>query len=183
MKNSKALYISRIVFALLIIIMLMFPFASAGINIPRIFINEAMVIDLKYFVIGLLYAIDTVFYFTLSSKENKHQELNRVLEIIVTDSVLIILSSQGFIHPIVPIIMIFTQIVINAIKENADIQNKIMLNKTKNILMNVGITLTLFYNLPFELWNLKVSDFLIIVAIIIEMITLYQIIIKRKVMN
>ena len=35
----------------------------------------------------------------------------------------------------------------------------------------VGIVLTLFYNLPFELWNLKVSDFLLIVAAVMSIIS------------
>ena len=43
--------------------------------------------------------------------------------------------------------------------------------KAKTACLMVGIVLTLFYNLPFELWNLKVSDFLLIVACVLSIIS------------
>ena len=43
--------------------------------------------------------------------------------------------------------------------------------KLKTACMMVGITLTLFYNLPFELWNIKVSDVLLIIACILSIVS------------
>ena len=43
--------------------------------------------------------------------------------------------------------------------------------KWKTACLMVGITLTLFYNLPFEIWNYKVSDFLLIVAAVLSVIS------------
>jgi CDP-diacylglycerol--glycerol-3-phosphate 3-phosphatidyltransferase len=43
--------------------------------------------------------------------------------------------------------------------------------KMKTACLMVGIILTLFYNLPFELWNIKVSDFLLITATILSLIS------------
>ena len=37
--------------------------------------------------------------------------------------------------------------------------------------MNIGITFTLFYNLPFELIPLRVSDFLLAVAAILSVLS------------
>ena len=46
-----------------------------------------------------------------------------------------------------------------------------MSGKLKTACLMVGITLTLFYNLPFELWNLKVSDFLLIIAAVLSIVS------------
>ena len=43
--------------------------------------------------------------------------------------------------------------------------------KWKTACLMVGITLTLFYNLPFELWNFRVSDFLLIIAAVLSVIS------------
>ena len=43
--------------------------------------------------------------------------------------------------------------------------------KYKTACMMTGVTLTLFYNLPFELWNIKVSDVLLILACVLSVIS------------
>ena len=45
------------------------------------------------------------------------------------------------------------------------------LGKVKTASMMVGLVLTLFYNLPFELWNLRIADFLLILATILSVIS------------
>ena len=40
--------------------------------------------------------------------------------------------------------------------------------KLKTMSLMIGVSLTLFYNLPFELWNLKVADFLLVIAAILS---------------
>ena len=35
----------------------------------------------------------------------------------------------------------------------------------------VGISLTLFYNLPFELYNLRIADFLLFIATVLSIIS------------
>ena len=49
-----------------------------------------------------------------------------------------------------------------------------VLGKIKTILMMCGITLTLFYNLPFELINIKVSNILLTLACIMSVISAVQ---------
>ena len=46
--------------------------------------------------------------------------------------------------------------------------------KAKNIVFKIGITLTLFYNLPFELFNINVSDMLLIVGTVLAVISCIQ---------
>jgi len=43
--------------------------------------------------------------------------------------------------------------------------------KYKTACMMTGIALTLFYNLPFELLNLRVSDMLLVIATVLSVIS------------
>ena len=43
--------------------------------------------------------------------------------------------------------------------------------KLKTVIMMLGVTLMLFYNLPFELWTFKVSDALLIVAAVLSVVS------------
>ena len=47
----------------------------------------------------------------------------------------------------------------------------IKLGKLKTACLMTGIVLTLFYNLPFELFNLRVSDALLIVACVLSIVS------------
>ena len=54
------------------------------------------------------------------------------------------------------------------------------MGKYKTACMMTGIALTLFYNLPFELWNLKVSDMLLVVAMVLSVISGIQYYVNSK---
>ena len=47
----------------------------------------------------------------------------------------------------------------------------IKLGKLKTACLMTGIVLTLFYNLPFELFNLRVSDALLIIACVLSIVS------------
>ncbi|MBQ9011165.1 MAG: CDP-diacylglycerol--glycerol-3-phosphate 3-phosphatidyltransferase, partial [Bacilli bacterium] len=85
------------------------------------------------------------------------------------------LCAQGFIHPIIPVVIILRDTFVDSIKMVAGSKGNVVaaskLGKVKTACMMVGLVLTLFYNLPFELWNLKVSDFLLVLAAILSVIS------------
>ena len=43
--------------------------------------------------------------------------------------------------------------------------------KLKTIFMMCGVTLMLFYNLPFEIWGIRVADTLIMIATVLSIIS------------
>ena len=182
MNLPNKLTIARIIMTLFIIIILIFPFDAAGIELPKLFINESIVVDIKYFIAGFLFMLASVTDFLdghIARKYNLVTDFGKVMDAIadkvLVNSVLIILSSSGFIHPIIPVIVITRDIVVNSIKmvagNNGRVIAAIKSGKIKTICLMCGITLTLFYNLPFELWNIKVSDVLLIVAAILSLIS------------
>ena len=52
--------------------------------------------------------------------------------------------------------------------------------KLKTICLMVGISLTLFYNLPFELYNLRIADFLLFIATVLSIISGIQYYMQNK---
>ena len=185
MNLPNKITIFRIILAIFIIALLLFPFDSAGINLPQLYVNESIVINIKYLIAGVLFIIASLTDFIdghIARKYNLVTDFGKMMDAIadkiLVNSVLIILASTGFIHPIIPIIIIMRDTVVNSIKMIAGNKGKVVAaiksGKIKTALLMVGIVLTLFYNMPFELWNLKVADLLLIIAAIMSLISGFQ---------
>lgn len=185
MNLANKITISRMIITIFIIGILVFPFESAGINFPSLFINESIVVNIKYFIVGVLFIIalatdylDGYVAKTKNMVTETGKTLDNIADKILIDSVLIVLSSQGFLHPIIPVIVIARDYIVNAIR-NAALRNGktlkyVKTGKAKNLMLKFGITLTLFYNLPFELFNLNISDILLIVGTVLAVISCIQ---------
>ncbi len=179
MNLPNKITISRIIMTLVIIFILLFPFKAAGLEFPRIFINEELVIDLKYILAGFIFIIASLTDFVdgyIARKYNLITDFGKMMDAIadkvLVNSVLIILASTGFISPIIPVVVIIRDSVVNSIKMIVGNKGKVVAaiksGKLKTACLMTGITLTLFYNLPFELFNLKVSDVLLILACVLS---------------
>lgn len=165
----------RIIMTAFIVAILLFPFDSLGISSTRLFINEAVVVDLKYLIAGFLFIIASITDFIdgyIARKYNLITDLGKMLDAIadkfLVNSVLIILSAQGLIHPIIPVIIVtrdtFVDIIKMIVGNKQGVVAAIKSGKYKTAFLMIGITLTLFNNLPFELINIQVSDVLLIIA-------------------
>lgn len=175
----------RIILTVFIIVILLFPFDSLGISSTKLFINEAIVVDIKYFVAGGLFIIASITDFIdgyIAKKYNLITDLGKMLDAIadkfLVNSVLIVLASQGLITPIIPVIIVTIDAFVDAIKMIVgNKQNAVTIiksNKYKTSFLMIGIVLTLFNNLPFELINIKVSDVLLIIAAVLGIYSAIQ---------
>lgn len=182
MNLPNKITMSRIFLAIFIIIVLLFPFDAAGITLPKLFIDESIVVDLKYIIAGILFIIASLTDFVdgyLARKYNLVTDFGKMLDAIadkiLVNSVLIILASTGFISPIIPVIIIVRDSIVNSIKmiagNKGNVVAAIKMGKLKTMFLMVGIVLTLFYNLPFELYNIRVSDVLLIIACVLSIIS------------
>ena len=182
---------SRIILTIFILILLVFPFEEAGIKMPQLFINEMIVVDIKYPIAGVLFIIASLTDFIdgrLARKNNQVTDLGKMLDAIadkvLVNTILVALSASGFVHPIIPIVVIFRDEVVNSIKMVSGNKGKVVaaskMGKYKTACMMTGIALTLFYNLPFELLNLKVSDMLLVIAMVLSVISGVQYYIASK---
>ena len=97
------------------------------------------------------------------------------------------MAYQGFISVIIPIIIVLRDICVDALRA-LSAKNKVIIKaskwgKVKTIFMMCGLSLMLFYNLPFEVWGIYVADILIDIATILSVISgiLYFIHAKEKI--
>ena len=185
MNLPNKLTLARVVMAVLIIIILLggdYTVSLFGFEIPKLFVNETIVVDLKYIIAGILFIIASLTYFLdgyIARKYNLVTDFGKLVDAIadkiLVNSVLIILAAQGFIHPIIPVVVIIRDSVVNSIKMLAASKGKVVAaiksGKIKTACLMVGIVLTLFYNLPFELWNISVAKVLLFIATILSVIS------------
>ena len=185
MNLPNKLTISRVIMAVLIIILLLggdYLVSLFGLEMPKLFVNEEIVVDLKYIIAGFLFILASLTDFLdgyIARKYNLVTDFGKLVDAIadkiLVNSVLIILAAQGFIHPIIPVVVIIRDSVVNSIKMLAASKGKVVAaiksGKIKTACLMVGIALTLFYNLPFELWNISVAKALLFIATILSIVS------------
>ena len=180
MNLPNKITILRIIMAIFIIIIMVLPFDMIGIKSPQFFINEKLVVDLRYIISGILFILASITDFLdghLARSRNMVTDFGKLIDAIadkiLVNSVLILLAASGDIHPIIPVIVIVRDSVVNSIKMIAASKGKVVAaiksGKIKTACLMVGIVLTLFYNMPFEFINLRVADFLLFVATILSL--------------
>ncbi len=182
MNTPNKLTMFRIFLTFVIVAILLFPFSAMGIDVVQLFINESLRVDVRYLIAGILFIIASLTDFVDGYIARKHnlvtdfgKMMDAIADKILVNATLIILCAQGFIHPIIPVIIILRDTFVDSIKMVAGSKGNVVaaskLGKVKTATMMVGLVLTLFYNLPFELWNLRVADFLLILAAILSVIS------------
>ena len=194
MNLPNKLTISRIVMSFIVIIVLLggsYTYSIFGFELPKLFINEAIVVDTKYIIAGIIFILASITDFLdgyIARKYNLVTDFGKLVDAIadkvLVDSVLIILASQGRLHPIIPVIVVIRDIVVDSIKMLAASKGKVVAaiksGKVKTACLMVGIVLTLFNNLPFELWNIDIATFLLLVATVLSIISGIQYINMNK---
>ncbi len=185
------LTIVRIVLSIIIIFILLFPFYNLNIEFPKFLVGDKILVDSKYFIAGILFIIASLTDFLdghIARKynliTNEGKVLDAIADKVLVNSVVIILSVQGFIYPIIPVILIVRDEIVNSLKMLAAGTGKqvaaITTGKIKTACLMVGVVLTMFYNLPFELFNIYVSNALLIIAAVFSIISGVQYFLKFK---
>ena len=195
MNLPNKLTITRLVLSVIIIIILCVPFYSFGID----FLQDGPTIGnvqlrWDYIISGVLFIIASLTDFFdgyIARKRglvtNTGKMLDAIADKVLVNSVLIIFTYNGFIHPIIAVIYIFRDEVVNALRihaaKNGIVVPAGMNGKIKTFAMMTGLSLMFFYNLPFELINIRVDQFLVYFATIMSIISgieYYNKILKNK---
>lgn len=182
MNKANKITLTRVIISLIIIVILLFPFDQVGLEFPTYLINGNILIDLKYIIVGILFIIASLTDFLdgyVARKYNLVTDFGKMMDAIsdklLTNSVLVILGCCGKVSTIVVVVIVVRDIVVDSIKmvigNKGEAVAAIGIAKVKTATLMVGIVLTLFYNLPFEFINLRVSDFLLAVAAILSVIS------------
>ena len=184
MNLPTKLTVFRLFLSVVVIVLLCFPFYDVGITFPTFTINGIMV-ELQYFIAGGIFIFASITDFFdgyLARKNNQVTNLGKMLDAIadkvLVDSVLIILSVHGFIHVIIPVVIILRDIVVDAIKMDAASKGHVVAaigsGKLKTACLMVGIVLTFFYNMPFEFMGVNVAEILLYIASVLSVVSAIQ---------
>ena len=185
MNLANKITMSRVIMALVIMIILLFPFEGLGISLPTFLISGKILAEVKYLIAGVLFIIASLTDF-LDGYVARHYHMvtdfgkmvDAISDKMLTNSLLVILASSHMISPIIAVVFIVRDITVDSIK--MVIGNKghavaaIGIAKLKTATLMVGLTLTLFYNLPIELIGIRVSDCLLIISAILSVVSGFQ---------
>lgn len=182
MNLANKITMSRVVLSIVIMIVLLFPFEGLGFHLPTILVSGKILIDTKYIIAGVLFIIASLTDFLdgyVARKYNMVTDFGKMVDAIsdkmLTNSLLVILAANNMVSPVIAVIFIVRDIVVDSIK--MVVGNKghavaaIGVAKLKTATLMVGLALTLFYNLPFELIGVRVSDCLLIISSILSVVS------------
>ena len=185
MNLPNKLTIGRIIAAIVILIILVVPWYNLGVEFPVYQIAGNIMIDLKYIIVGVLFVLAALTDFLdghIARSRNIVTDFGKVMDAIadkvLVNGVLIMLAYDGFISIAIPVIIITRDIFVDSFKMASGKKGKVVAasftGKAKTMCMMVGMALTLFYNLPFELIGINVGYALIIIATILSIISACQ---------
>ena len=182
MNKANKITISRIVMSVIILILLLVPFEQFNIDFPVWTVGKRVLLDSKYVIAGVLFIIASLTDFLdgyIARKYNMVTDFGKMIDAIsdklLTNTVLVVLACNQLISPVIAVVIIARDIVVDSIKMLIGNKGKavaaIPIAKVKTATLMVGLTLTFFSNLPFELIPIRVSDYLLIIAAVLSVVS------------
>ena len=182
MNIANKITISRIFLSVIILILLLFPWHQVGLDMPVYVVNGSINVDLKYVIAGILFIIASLTDFIdgrIARKYNMVTDFGKMLDAIcdkiLTNTLIVVLSCEGMVSPVIAVIIIGRDIIVDSIKMLIGNKGKavaaIGVAKYKTATLMIGLTLKLFYDLPFSLFINSVSDFLLIIAAVLSIVS------------
>ncbi len=183
MNLPTKLTVTRIILAVFIMILLIFPFNAVGISLPVI--RAGVDIDIRYLIAGIIFIIASITDFFdgyLARKNNQVTDTGKMLDAIadkvLVNPILIIFAAEGLISPIVPVVVVVRDIVVNTIKMEAASKGKVVAaiksGKIKTASLMIGIVLLFFNDIPFIYINIRIDLLFIYFATIMSLVSMVQ---------
>lgn len=182
MNTANKITMSRIYLAIAMLFVLLFPWHQVGIDMPTYVLNGNMTIELKYIIAGILFVIASLTDFIdgkVARKYNMVTDFGKMIDAIsdkiLTNTLIVVLACDNMVHPVIAVIIIGRDIIVDSIKMLIGNKGKavaaIKVAKFKTASLMIGLTLKLFYDLPFSLIPIRISDFLLILAAVLAIIS------------
>lgn len=179
MNLPNKITVARIILSIILLVMLMVPWDQFGLDFKKFTVAGKIIVDTKYLIAGVIFMIASITDFldgNIARKKNLVTDFGKVMDAIadklLVNGLLIILAYEGFISVAIPVIIISRDTFVDSIKMASGNKGKVVAaskaGKLKTICMMVGVTLLLFYNLPFEIFGLHVDTILIYIATILS---------------
>ena len=182
MNLPNKITVARIILSVVLLIFLMIPWDQMGVSFPIYTVAGKIVMDLKYIIAGVVFMLASLTDFldgSIARKRNLVTDFGKVMDAIadklLVNGLLIILAFEGFISVAIPVIIITRDTFVDSIKMASGSKGKVVAasiaGKVKTVCMMVGLTLLLFYNLPFEIFSIPVDMILIYLATVLSVLS------------
>ena len=182
MNLPNKITLGRIIISVLVLVLLLLPWSQLGIHFPMYQINGNIIVNLKIIIAGALFVIGSFTDFLdghIARSRNIVTDFGKVMDAIadkiLVNGVLVILAYEGMISIIIPVIIITRDTIVDSCKMISGNKGKVVAasiaGTIKTICMMVGISLTMFYNLPFEMFGIPVATVLLIAATILSVVS------------
>ncbi len=190
MNLPNKLTILRIFLAVIIMLLFVLPWSQLNVE-WKIIQFKNILIDLRYIVAGVIFIIASITDFLdgyIAREQglvtNFGKTMDAVADKILVNGLLIILAYERHIPLIIPVVIISRDIFTDSLKSIVGSNGKVVaasnLGKIKTTFMMLGLILVLFYNLPFELFNLDVASLFILIATILSVASAIEYYYKSK---
>lgn len=190
MNLANRITMIRIFLTVLLIVLLLFPFYMVNIEFSKVLIGT-ITVDIKYFIAAGLFAVASITDAIdghIARSRNMVTDFGKMTDAIadkmLVNSSLIILTAQGMVSPAITVIIVLRDTVVDTIKMIAGSKGKVVAaiksGKIKTTFLMLGIIFTMCYNLPFELFNLDIASFLLVLATVFAIISGIQYYIMNK---
>lgn len=183
MNFPTKLTVTRIILSILIVLIMIFPFETIGLDIPVI--RFRIDLSVKYVVCCFLFVVASITDFLdgyLARKNKQVTDLGKTLDAIadkvLVNPILIVFASEGIIHPIIPVIIVIRDIFVDSIKTQTAAKGKVVgavyTGKIKTASMMLGIVLLFLSDIPFIFYNIRIDLLLVYFATIMSFVSMFQ---------
>ena len=181
MTTPNKLSIFRLCLIPIIVFLKIFPYAQFGIAIPYATIGFVSVSYLNIAILAL-FTIASITDFLdgyIARKYNQITTFGKFLDPIadkaLTTTMFIILATENIIPMLVPLVMIWRDIIVDGIRMVSANRNIVVaagpLGKAKTVAQMVTIIFILLNNLPFALWYIPATDILIWLSCLLSVLS------------
>jgi len=171
MNLPNRLTLFRIILIPLMVLVYLFPYAQFGIELQTFSFGAVRLSAVNVICLGIYFVAALTDYLDgqIARSRNLQTTFGKfadpIADKMLTSTMFILFASRGIISAVPVIIMVCRDIVVDGCRMIAAANGKVvpaqMLGKVKTFSQMITIALILVNNLPFELWQLPISDVLL----------------------
>lgn len=181
MNLPNRLTLLRIFFVPLIVFVFVFPFAQYGIVFGHVTVDFVTLPIVNLIALGLFALASITDFFDGYLARKNHQVstfgkfMDPIADKLLVNTLFILFAIQGLIPAIAVLVMIWRDVFVDGLRMLAAEKGKVVsagyMGKLKTVVQMLTIMLLLVSNLPFELYNLPVSNFLLWFSVVVSIIS------------
>lgn len=181
MNLPNRLTLLRILFVPLIVFFAIFPFSQYGISFGSVLIGFVKIPGIHLIQLLIFVAASFTDFLDGYLARKNHlvstfgKFMDPLADKLLVNTLFILFVMQGLVPVLAVLIMIWRDILVDGLRMLAAEKGKVMaagyLGKLKTVVQMVTIVLILVSNLPFELYNLPVSTFMLWFSVVISVLS------------